>query len=358
MNETPRDENHDMTEPNSAAHLSEHLRTTNMGAEPSASQSDAFDAHLLSALTQATPSVPALTDSARAELWAQVQRGIAAHALNAEASAVVTAESAQPASATITRRFFPSGALGRSVFALAACSAAFAVGVAVWPSQSATQVDASARSEVLTAPLQQTPAEPDLAQATEVKSAGDSADAGSVVLPQEDTKSQRKMASCVGSATPNDYCADTRVPYGVETTSSPAGNPDAPIMASAVAAKVTLVASPPKLQSEADGLAAWAVHLTFTNVGEAAVTLAGDPDVEITAADPADADQTCTVQSRTWHIGDHSYTSAPTLQPDSPAVLTVTSVCAQRTDARPETRVTWQVLHGARDAIVFSERMY
>lgn len=403
MNQTPRDDNHDLTEPNSTAPLptggvsSEAATATpEIGArfdsaavsDASASAThgtaDAVDVELLAALTAGAREVNVLTRAQRESLWSRVQSQTQATAELVSASPVGNSSTAdttsQPAPAlasarqsrhstahtSTTRRFFPSGALGRSVFALAACSAAFAVGVAVWPSSPPAQIDASAQRSARTDAPQQQSAQTDLMQTKIAAPESDTADAGSAALAQDETIPNRKMASCASDNVGHiNSCVGSRVQYGTVTTSgddvdtADAADPDAVVKSSEQSTKVTLVASEPEVQSQVDSVDVWTVHLTFTNAGNTSASFVSEPEVSLD--DPTSLAGACTVQSRSWRVADRSYTSAPTLQPSDVTVLTVTSLCPRvgfDRLLRPDTAVTWQVVNGVRNDVVFSDRLY
>ena len=308
---------------------------------------------LLADLASAAPEVPEMRAVQREQIWAAVLAEV-----QGAAGAAATAQDETTSHEPRARRLFPSGVLGRSVLALAACSAAIAVGVAAWPQHTRPAVTASGdiaaqvvpQSEL--GPVQQ----PAPVPARSALAAPDSTVAETDTQPQ----AQKMSRPCMPYPDFLSACGVPALAFGASlplaALAAPADDSETDLSGPDGPQEVLLTVDTPTVSVDAVGNQLWSVELQVSNTTSVAHSIAA-LQVHVYPADATSKAEQCTVRSQQWRSAGVDVDDVRSLAPRSSAALVVTAACAATPDNRPPwVRTQWETDGGISDAL-FADRL-
>lgn len=248
---------------------------------------------------------------------------------------------------TASRRLFPSGALGRSVLALAACSAAVVIVVNVAHSDRATtqaELGSPGQAQQSREQSAQThtsdPAQVDSA-AVESSAVGLTADSKKRVVAPDTTVASRLTAGICEPASPLVTGCLYDTSYNAQVPLTIPAEGDAPLP--------TVSVAEPRLDSVnsdsfdfATDEPQWTVTAWFANPSPHAISFDQVPSLVLLPPTAVSLDEQCSAMSQEWTVGGETVPEVSGLSSGENAYLTVTAVCAAGTAAQvPDTRVQW-----------------
>ena len=319
---------------------------------------DSVDDALLSQVTSSAPDVVGLSAASRSALWALVQkRTVGVTAVDVDSS--MAASGTHQVAPSRRRGFVPTGVVGRSVLALAACSAALAVGVAVWPSHSSNEL---AVSEAFNT----NPAAPSTGTLTDTQLSSPSTSSQSEMernatsaslAAAADAQSKKSMDVCMAADEIMILCGTAQVLFGTEVPLTTV-NVEGATPVSGPSEHVAMTVAEPVLTEDADGMAVWSVAVSVNNTSDNSYALISPLTLGVFPATATHESQECTQQSRVWRVGGSTVSDVTSFPSGTITQLTVTAVCADDTDGRPP-RVRAQVTIDPveSDIAVFADRL-